>query len=87
MESNTLQYAQVDKVRVHGSPRPRLDAYGYTVRAGSPTTLQVRLQGEARWRRVYCLQFSNAGSFFLHHKGGRLFVRDSDIPPYSELLA
>lgn len=60
--------------REHGNPRPRLDAYGYTVRAGSPTRMQVKLEGEHVWRRVYVWQFSNAGTAFIRVGGKSLIV-------------
>jgi hypothetical protein len=49
--------------------RPYLTVYGYTKRAGAPTNYMVRLRGEKRWRRVYVLQFSNAGSLFVTING------------------
>ena len=57
------------------SARPRLDAYGYTVKAGSPTPYMVRLRVDNRPRRVMVLQFSNAGSAFVTVKGQRLFLK------------
>jgi len=57
------------------SARPRLDAYGYTVKAGSPTPYMVRLRVDNRPRRVMVIQFSNAGSAFVTVKGKRLFLK------------
>jgi len=57
------------------SAHPRLDAYGYTVKAGSPTPYMVRLSCDNRPRRVMVLQFSNAGSAFVTVKGRRLFLK------------
>jgi hypothetical protein len=63
--------------RVHGNPRPRLDAMGYTLKGGSPLTRQVRLHGEKRWRRVYMICFSNAGTAFIKVQGKMVVLSDS----------
>lgn len=47
------------------TPKLRTTRDGYTVRAGSPTSYMVRLQGEKRWRRVYEWCFSNTSTTFL----------------------
>ncbi len=60
--------------REHGNPKPRVDSMGYTVRAGSPSRAQVKLEGEKIWRRVYWWQFSNAGTAFIRVKGENLIV-------------
>jgi hypothetical protein len=60
-------------------PRPRLDVFGYTVRAGSPTPYRVRLEGENRWRRVYAWCFSNAGTLFVRIGGVPHIVKDYDL--------
>lgn len=65
---------KIAEQRQRGNPRPRLDVYGYTVRAGSPTSWEVRLEGETRWRRVYVWQFSNAGTCFVRIKGEDVIV-------------
>lgn len=49
--------------------KPRLTCHGYSVRAGSPSSKMVRLEGEKRWRRVMVFQFSNAGSAFVRING------------------
>lgn len=54
-------------------PRDRLTRDGYTVAAGSPTSIEVRLFGEKRWRRVYVVCFSNIGSCFIRTKTGRIY--------------
>ena len=63
--------------RVHGNPRPRLDTMGYTLKGGSPLTRQVRLPGEKRWRRVYMICFSNAGTAFIKVHGKMVVLSDS----------
>ncbi len=64
----------VADVAIRGDPRPRLTRDGYTQRSGSPTAYAVRLAFEARWRRVYCIQYSNAGSLFICVCGERVFL-------------
>lgn len=61
--------ATITERRQRGNPRPRFDVLGYTLRAGSPTTWEVRLVGETRWRRVSVWQFSNAHTCFVRVKG------------------
>ena len=73
-ETMGLQYANVVEKREHGNPQPRLSVFGYTLRGGSPTRSQVRLRGETRWRRVYCLCFSNAASHFVKTVKGNLYL-------------
>lgn len=69
-----IKYADVAASRVKGNPRPRLDQLGYTLRGGSPTTWQVQLRDENRWRRVYVICFSNSGSHFVKTKNGDLYL-------------
>jgi hypothetical protein len=64
----------VAEVAIRGSPLPRLTRDGYTQRSGSPTAYVVRLAFEDRWRRVYCIQYSNAGSLFIRVNGARVFL-------------
>jgi len=71
-----VQYAHVTGRRQHGNPRPQVTVDGYTKRAGSPTTQQVQINNEKRWRRVYALCFSNVGSSIIKTKGGILFLQD-----------
>lgn len=59
----------VAEQRQHGQPRPKLTRAGYTIIAGSPTSTQVRLHGETRWRRVYTLCFSNLLTYFVRKAG------------------
>ncbi len=70
-----VKYAAVTGRRQHGNPRPQMTVDGYTKRAGSPTTHQVQINYESRWRRVYFLCFSNAGSEIIKTKGGILFLQ------------
>ena len=39
-----------------------------------PTRYQVELLG--RWRRVYVMQYGNAGSAYVVYQGRRVFLRD-----------
>lgn len=66
------------------SPRARTTIDGYTVRAGSPTSMMVRLEGETRWRRLMVWQFRNAGTCFIRSKGRSLIVPTHTIPTVKE---
>ncbi len=57
----------------------RLTADGYTPRAGSPSDWLILLEGEARWRRIYCWQFSNASTLFVRIGGEPIVVRDYEL--------
>ena len=74
--SDNLKRANVTAARHHGNPRPRVDSLGYTLRGGSPSTIQVKVSGQPdnRWRRVYVLQFSNAASHFIMLNGERHYI-------------
>ena len=63
------------------TPRYGMAADGYTVKAGAPTSYLIRLEGEKRFRRVMCWQFSNVGTLFVRIKGTPYIVRDYDMPP------
>lgn len=69
-----VKYAKVVELKRAGDPRPRMTRDGYTKRAGSPTAMVVRLDGETRWRRVYVWCFSNAGTHFVRVKGECLII-------------
>lgn len=71
---NTMQYPRVTARREHGNPRPRLTADGYTKLEGSPTRLQVQLETDTKWRRVYVLCFSNAATPFVRVNGKPTFI-------------
>ena len=73
-----VERATVFQQREHGNPWPRLDQFGYTLRGGSPTRIQVQLSGESRWRRVYVLCFSNCASYIVKIKGRDVFVDIGD---------
>ena len=64
------------------TPRPLygMTVDGYTKRSGAPTHLQIRLEGEKRWRRVMIWQFSNAGTLFLRMGGKNRIVNEFDLP-------
>jgi len=61
-------------------PRYGIGADGYSLRSGAPTRLMVRIEGDRRWRRLMCWQFSNAGTLFIRVGGRSLIVRESDVP-------
>lgn len=71
---------EITEVKRTETPRYGMTADGYTVRAGAPTSLMVRLDGETRWRRLMIWCFSNAGTAFVRIKGEPYVVRDADIP-------
>ena len=56
------------------TPRYGMTVDGYTKRSGAPTSYLVRLDGEKRFRRLMCWQFSNAGTCFLRLRGECLVV-------------
>ena len=61
-------------------PRYGLTVEGFTLRAGAPTSMLVRLEGESRWRRLMVWQFSNAGTLFLRIGGVPHIVPRQSIP-------
>ena len=76
----TIEYAEVEEVTTTSKElKPRVTAFGYTKREGSPTKYKVRLKGEKIWRRVYVIQLSNTGSCFIKTKDKHLYVRDGDL--------
>lgn len=75
-----LRRGMIADHRRTSQPRPRLTADGYTSREGSPTGLEIRIQGCKRWRRVYVWQFSNAGTAFVRVGGRPAIVREADLP-------
>lgn len=72
-----VEYEQVAEVADVGPPpgwRRGLTSDGYTARGGCATAYKLRLVGERVWRRIYCLQFSNAPSFIIRRKGQMVFL-------------
>lgn len=63
-----LGLAIVDRKRTD-APRYGMTRAGYSVRAGAPTGIMIKLEGETRWRRLMVWQFSNAGTAFVRIKG------------------
>lgn len=41
-----------------------------------PTRYQVQLPGSKRWRRVYCMVYSNSGTCYVTIPGGIAVIRD-----------
>jgi hypothetical protein len=39
----------------------------------------IRLEGENRWRRVYCWQFSNAATLFIRVNDQPIVVKDHEL--------
>tara|TARA_Y100000389_G_scaffold48812_1_gene44332 strand:+ start:94 stop:399 length:306 start_codon:yes stop_codon:yes gene_type:complete len=74
-----LELHQVEALKRTKQPRQRLDSLGYTLRGGSPTDLMLLIEG--RWRRIYVIQFSNAGSAFVKLNREQYFLGriDHDI--------
>ncbi len=74
-----LQYATVTEVaREHVAP-----AYGHSVTGYGrkiPTRYLVRTrEGDARWRRVYVMNYGNVGSAYVVIRGRELFIREGDL--------
>ena len=70
---------RIDRKRVDIPANRRLTAEGYTPLSGSPSDWMIRLEGENRWRRVYCWQFSNCGTLFIRVNGQPIVVRDHEL--------
>ena len=66
-------------VKQTARPAGGLTVSGYTTARGAGTEYMVKIHGCPVWRRVYCLQFSNAASLFVNIDGGRVFVDHTDI--------
>ena len=64
------------KINLKGAGRGA-NASGY----GSKITTRymIRFNREEIWRRVYCIQWSNAGSFYIISCGKRMFINDMAI--------
>ncbi len=78
--------AQIAEVkRTKNTPRYGMTVGRYTKPSGVPTSIMLRLEGEKRWRRLMCWQFSNAGTCFLKMGGKELIVSDSALPMSSEI--
>lgn len=79
-----MQYLETPIVEVidkpPANPYSGLTADGYTKRSGAPTSKMIRLQGENRFRRLMCWQFSNAGTLFVRIKGVCYIVRGYSLP-------
>ncbi len=59
---------------------PGQNAHGYGDKIS--TDYMVRINN--RWRRVYCICHSNAGSLYVLEGKERLFIRDTEIQVDSE---
>jgi hypothetical protein len=74
----TVQYATITEVaREYVAP-----TYGSSTGYGRkiPTRYLVRTrEGDARWRRVYVMNYGNVGSAYVVVRGKELFIRDSDL--------
>lgn len=51
------------------------DGYGRKI----PTRYWVKLDGDTRERRVYCIIFSNVGSLFVVRHGERVWLSDTEL--------
>jgi hypothetical protein len=51
---------------------------GYGRKIAMPYLCRIGARGP--WRRMYCVIFSNAGSYYVMVKGVALYVRNYDIP-------
>lgn len=43
------------------------------------TTILILLPGEKRWRRVYCVCFSNSGSVYIIRNGEAYYLREYEL--------
>tara|TARA_R100000808_G_scaffold10699_1_gene28270 strand:+ start:922 stop:1248 length:327 start_codon:yes stop_codon:yes gene_type:complete len=72
-ESKQTETPRYGEVRiVDGKGRLRVGRFS--------TSYLIRLEGEKRFRRVMCWQFSNVGTLFVRIKGTPYIVREYDIP-------
>lgn len=72
--TNRLKIAEVKQT---DRPRSGMTATGYG--SAVPTSHMVRLEGDPRWRRVYCTICSNVGTCWVRIKGTKHVV-DSVAP-------
>ena len=70
---------RINRKRVDIPANRRLTSEGYTPIAGSPSDWKIKLEGENRWRRVYCWQFSNASTLFIRVNEQPIVVRDYEL--------
>jgi hypothetical protein len=80
MPTAALTYGQILDARAddHAPLNPYADGYGAKI----PTRYWVRLTTDsptAAWRRVYCMQYGNAGSIYILSRGGEVFLSDTDL--------
>ena len=82
LANGVVTYLTTPIAAVKQTERPRygMARDGYTVRSGAPTSTMIRLEGEARWRRLMVWQFSNMGTCFVRIGGKCHVVPDCDIP-------
>ena len=71
---------KIEAIKTTKTPRYGMTADGYTVRSGAPTSKLIRLEGDKRWRRLMCWQFSNCGTLFVRVNGQPLIVNEFDLP-------
>lgn len=78
-------YLQTKIAETKQTPTPRwgMAADGYTLSSGAPTSYLIRLEGEKIWRRVMCVQFSNAGTLFIRMNGENFVVNEFDLSSIS----
>ena len=81
---NYLENEKITEKKRTDAPRWGMTADGYTLRSGAPTCWMIRLQGEKTFRRVMCIQMSNAGSCFIKVKGKRLYLNDCALDCVTE---
>lgn len=72
LDDDKIEAVKIDRSR----PQYGMAADGYTKRSGATTDYYVRLVGEKRWRRVYVIQFSNAGSAYVRKDKLEWFLSD-----------
>jgi hypothetical protein len=73
----SIDYGNVTASRAGDAPNYGRNADGYGRKI--PTRWEVQLDGERRWRRVYCVIYSNSGSLYCVKGGANLYLHDTDI--------
>lgn len=75
LRDTDLKIAEVKRTE---TPRSGHTKSGYGPRV--PTSRMIRLENDHKWRRIYCVIYSNAGTAFFVHDKRRVVVSDCDLP-------
>jgi len=79
----SITYGNVTAARAGDTPNYGRTASGYGRKI--PTRWEVQIDGDRRWRRVYVIQLSNAGSPYCVVNGKDVYLNDHDIQAVAEM--